>query len=451
MMPLHSLRLRLLLFAAGTMAAALIAAWFGLNALFSRHLERRVAQELDTHLVQIAGGLRYDDNGAATLAREPADPRFSRIYGGLYWQAVDMTTGDALRSRSLFDAELPLPVDELTPGVVHSHAATGPSGETLLVHEQLIRVPVGAMEHRLRLSVAVDRRELDALEAGFARDLAPALALLGVVLLAGFAVQIGAGLRPVAGIRAGIASIRAGRETRLALDAPSEIAPLVDEVNALLDAQDKAMARARDRAADLAHGLKTPLTALAADVERLKARGEGEIARDIDELAGRMRRHMDRELARARVRHGRFGSASLIAPATSAILNTLARTPDGERVSVAASVPPGLAAAIDADDLNEVIGNLAENAFRYARGQVRVAAETVGNSVIVVIEDDGAGLAEADSTRLKERGLRLDEKGAGAGLGLAIVTDILEAVGGGLELGPSALGGLRAVVTLPSA
>lgn len=446
----HSLRLRLLLFAAGTMAAALIVAWFGLNALFSRHLERRVAQELDTHLVQIAGGLRFDSAGAAALAREPADPRFSRVYGGLYWQAADMTTGKALRSRSLFDAELPLPADDLKPGVVHSHSATGPDGETLLVHEQLVRIPVGATEHRLRLSVAVDRREVDALEAGFARDLAPALTLLGAVLLAGFAVQIGAGLRPVDGIRAGIASIRAGRNSRLALEAPSEIAPLVEEVNALLDAQDQALARARDRAADLAHGLKTPLTALAADVERLRDRGEIAIAADIDELAGRMRRHMDRELARARVRYGRFRTPAQLAPAVEAIVRTLARTPDGERVTTETGIPGNLSVAVDPVDLNEILGNLCENAYRHASGRVVISASDDGPVVRLVVEDDGDGIAETQRAEIQQRGGRLDQRG-GAGLGLAIVADILDAVGGRLDLARSDLGGLKAVVTLPAA
>lgn len=446
----RSLRLRLLVFAAGVTAAALIAAWFGLNALFTRHLERRVAQELDTHLAQIAGGLRFDADGQPSLAREPADPRFSRIYGGLYWQATDLTANNRIRSRSLFDAELPLPTDTLRPGAVHVHAVAGPAQESLLVHEQLILVPVGATDHEVRLSVAIDRAELDALEAGFARDVAPALGVLGLVLLSGFALQIGAGLRPVDGVRAGIAAVRSGASRRLAFNAPSEIAPLVEEVNALLDAQDVAMARARDRAADLAHGLKTPLTALAADIERLRARGETGIADDIDELAERMRRHMERELARARVRHGRSASATEIAPAVGAILRTLARTPDGERVTTEAAIPAGLAAAIDADDLNEIAGNLAENACRHARTRIRVTAEDGGASLRLIVEDDGPGLGNGDHEKAMARGARLDEKGSGSGLGLAIVADIAAAVGGAVELGPSPLGGLRAIVTLPA-
>lgn len=445
-----SLRLRLLAYAGGVMAAALIATWFGLNALFTRHLERRIAQELDTHLAQLAGGLRFDAAGVPSLAREPADPRFSRVYGGLYWQASDLTAGARIHSRSLFDAELPLPADRLEPGAVHVHESAGPAGEALLVHEQLILVPVGDKDHELRVSVAIDRAEIASLEAGFARDLVPALGILGVVLLGGFAVQIAAGLRPVDGLREGVAAIRAGREKRLSSAAPAEISPLVDEVNALLDAQDKAMARARDRAADLAHGLKTPLTALAADIGKLRARGETGIADDIEELAGRMRRHMERELARARVRHGRSAASTEVGPAISAILRALARTPEGERVAGASDAPDGVSAAIDPDDLNEIVGNLAENAFRHARAQVRISARPDGEFVRIAVEDDGPGLDEAERSQALERGRRLDEKGAGSGLGLAIVADIASAVGGAIELDRSALGGLKATVRLPS-
>lgn len=444
------LRTRLLLFAGGITAAALVATWFGLNALFSRHLERRVSQELDTHLAQLAGGLRVDDAGALTLFREPADPRFGRVYGGLYWQASDLDAGEALRSRSLFDAELALPADTIRPGAVHVHVAEGPAGERLIVHEQRILLPVGPGDHEMRLAVAIDRAELDSLEQGFARDLAPALGLLGLVLVGGFAAQIGAALRPFAGIRSGIADIAAGHSRRLPGGAPAEIAPLVDEVNALLDAKEADIARARDRAADLAHGLKTPLTALAADIARLRARGETAIADDIDMLAGRMRRHMERELARARMRHGR-GSGAGLAPAVDAVLRTLARTPDGERVVASSTVPAGLAVALDPDDLAEIVGNIAENGFRHARARLDVSAAAEAGAVRLHFDDDGPGLSEPDRAAALERGRRLDEKGDGAGLGLAIVSDIAAAAGGQLALDASPLGGLRAVVTLPAA
>ncbi|MFZ2103293.1 MAG: sensor histidine kinase, partial [Oricola sp.] len=164
----RSIRLRLMAYAAGIMAITLIIAGFGLTALFARNLERRVGQELDTHIAQLAGSIRFAPDGTPYLAREPADPRFGQVFGGLYWQVRDETSGVLMRSRSLWDAELQLPDDLLTTGVVHVHDTAGPDGAVVLAHEQAITAEADNGEHRLRLAVAIDRRELDALRAGFA-------------------------------------------------------------------------------------------------------------------------------------------------------------------------------------------------------------------------------------------------------------------------------------------
>lgn len=445
----RSLRLRLMAYAAGIMAVTLIVSGFGLTALFTRNLERRIGQELDTHVTQIAGSLRFSADGAASLDREPADPRFNQIFGGLYWQVTDTETGALLRSRSLWDTELDLPDDPLTPAVVHVHDIAGPRGSTLLVHEQAIVADAGASDHRIRLSVAIDRRELDELRAGFARDIAPALVIAGLVLLLGFAVQIRAGLKPMDTIRAAIADIRAGRKKRLDGAVPGEVAPLVEEVNTLLDHQDAAMLRARDRAADLAHGLKTPLTALAADARKLRAMGVADIADDIDELGERMRVHVEREIARARLRHGAATQAIALAPAADAIVRALRRTPAGAEKTIRTEIAPDLAARIEPDDFNEILGNLAENALRHAASRVLVSASRDGDAVRIAVEDDGPGVDEESRAEILRRGRRFDESGkGGAGLGLAIVGDILAETGGRLELATSKLGGLSATVEL---
>ena len=444
-----SLRLRLLALSAAVLVAAMVAAGFGLTALFTRHLERRVGQELDTHLQQLAGGLRIDADGVLSLAREPADPRFARVLGGLYWQVIDETSGRDLASRSLWNARLDLPSDMPPPGGVHAHDAPGPGGTSLLVHERRIVVPTPGGDHAIRLSVAIDRAEIDELKAGFARDLAPALAVLATVLLGGFAFQVGAGLRPLVAVRAALADVRAGRTRRHEVAVPAEVAPLVAEVNSLLDAQEREMAKARDRAADLAHGMKTPLTALAADVRKLRDRGEGAIADDIDDVAESMRRHVERELVRARIRHGRAPAATPVAESADAIVRVLARTPDGARVSFDLAGLGDLALRIDADDLKEVLGNLLDNAARNARSVVRVARLADAGRQGFSVEDDGAGLPAGAGSAVAGRGVRLDSSG-GAGLGLAIVDDIVTANGGELRLGPSALGGLAASVSLPA-
>lgn len=445
----RSLRLRLLVLAGAVLVAAMVAAGFGLTALFTRHLERRVGQELDTHLQQLAGGVRLDPGGALSLAREPADPRFARVLGGLYWQVSDETTGSDLASRSLWDARLDLPRDAPPAGGVHVHDVAGPGDAALLLHERRILVPSPGGDHSIRLAVAIDRAEIRELRAGFARDLAPALAVLGAVLLGGFALQIGAGLRPLTAVRAALADVRTGRARRLDVSVPAEIAPLVGEVNSLLDAQEREMVRARDRAADLAHGMKTPLTALAGDVRKLRQRGEMEIADDIDEVAGAMRRHVERELVRARIRHGRPAALTPVADCAGAVVRVVARTPQGARVTFDLDGLGDLALAMDADDLNELLGNLVENAARNAKTRVRIVRVDHPGFAGFAVEDDGPGLPEQAREMAAGRGVRLDGAGE-AGLGLAIVADIVAANGGELRLDASELGGLAASVMLPA-
>ena len=452
MKPTRSLRFRLFAYAVVVVAVALLVTGFSLSALFARHLERRVGQELDTHLTQLTGGLRLDANSVLSLAREPVDPRFQSIFGGLYWQVDDVTTGAQLRSRSLWDTSLDIPGDQLNPGETHVHDTAGPESSQLFVRETMVLLSTTDGDHRLRVSVAIDRAEISALATGFARDLAPVLAILGVVLLLGFLLQIGEGLKPVYRVLNGVSAIRSGDRKRLESDdVPREVAPLVEEVNALLDAQDEAISRARDRAANLAHGLKTPLSALATDIERLRARGDTDIADDIAELTERMRRHIQRELARARLRHGRSHDKTPLKPIVDGILRALKRTPAGEELDLQCNIGTTVTVPIDPDDLNELIGNLAENAVRFARTQVVVDTETLSTALIIRIGDDGPGLDPARIASAMKPEKRLDQSALGAGLGLAIANDIVDSFGGELELHTSPLGGLEARISIPLA
>lgn len=447
----NSLRLRLLSLAAVAVTAAMLLSAIGLVALFGRHVERRIGQELDTHILQLAGNLSFDADGGLRLDGEPADPRFQKPYGGLYWQVFDEAKGQRIRSVSLWDSELALPSDKLASGETHRHTASGPDGEPTLVHERRVILANGKEDRPATLSVAINRTELDSLKTGFAHDLAPAVALLGLLLLAGLWWQVREGLKPVASIGDGIRAIRAGDASRLSGAVPDEISPLVSEVNELLAAQEASLTRARDRAADLAHGLKTPLTALASDISALRKAGQNAIADDISEIAKRMRDIVERELSRSRLRNQRARhKPTPVAPAAMAVIRTLARTPQAENKIFDAEAAPDLAVAVDPDDLNDLIGNLLENACRAAKSQVRLAAVLAGDTIRIEVSDDGPGVPEDQMAGLVERGKRLDQSAGSAGLGLSLVSDILEAYGSRLAFSTSALGGLGVSFTLPA-
>src|SRR5690606_17779613 len=412
--------------------AALALAALGLVLLFEKHVERRIESELGVYLDQIIANLDRDGDGALVVADVLADPRFDQPLSGLYWQ---VQAGDAaLRSRSLWDGDLSLPSDELADGVVHRHRIIGPAGAELLALERSVRLPARLGNASVRAAVALDNREISAATRAFAADLLPYLGVLAAVLIAAAYAQVTFGLSPLATIRKRLAGIREGNATRLGKAFPKEVQPLAAEVDALLEAREQEAERARSRAADLAHGLKTPLQVLAGDVARLRQKGEADIAAEIEQVATAMRRHVERELARARLKSGVSTARANVREVIDRVLAVVMRTPDGARLAWTVECPPQLLARIDADDLAEAIGNLVDNAARHARRAVRVEARAEDRRVKLLISDDGPGIPPERMSEVLARGGRLDESGTGAGLGLAIVQEIADAWAGRLEL-----------------
>ena len=225
--------------------------------------------------------------------------------------------------------------------------------------------------------------------------------------------------------------------------------PLAEEINRLLDAQEKALARARSRATDLAHGLKTPLQVLSADIRALRKKGETELADEIEKSAGAIRRHVERELARARLAPGVSGKASSrVFEVATGVIAVVRRTPAGQRLVFDVNVAADFTAPIDEGDLSEILGNLIENASRFAKSSVRVDASKMAGEVTISVTDDGPGIPDADRVSALSRGVQLDSKGGGNGLGLAIVSDIIEAYGGRLTM-TNATPGLIVTISLP--
>lgn len=445
----RSLRLRLLLAAAISISLALLVAGLGLVALFDRHVARRIDAELHTFLDQIVAGLEFNAVRRAVIAGNLADPRFSRPYGGLYWQ-IEEAGHDPLRSRSLWDVVLALPPETIAGGMPQVYALAGPNGTTLRVYERSLTFRHDGADRNLRIAIAVDAEELRVARRDFVADIVPALALLALVLTAAFWVQVNVGLKPLEAMRRAVKAVRSGATRRLDAEMPDEIQPLVAEVNELLSAQEQNVERARARAGDLAHGLKTPLTILAGDAHKLRQQGQGEIAGEIEHLVVRMRRHVDHELARVRVAaHARHqaGPADLVR-AVGGIAAALKRSPKGETLDwqlALDSLPP---VAIDSGDLTELLANLIDNAVTWAAHVVRIEADVADSEIVIRVLDDGPGVPSAALEELGRRGLRLDEQVAGTGIGLAIVRELLDAYGGQLSLANRDGGGFSAEVRL---
>jgi signal transduction histidine kinase len=445
-----SLRVRLLAAGAASIFIALTIAGGGLVLLFERHVERRIALELQADLRQLVSGLERGSDGSLAVARLPAEPRFLEPLSGLYWQIVVEPNGPVLRSRSLWDAALDLPSDRLRNGEVHQHTIAGPRASSLLTVERSVALPATLGGSRIRAAVAIDRSEIQAAARSFAADLAPSLALLAAVLITAAWAQVVVGLRPLNAMRHRLHEVRAGTKARLGIAFPDEVRPLAAEVDHLLDAQEAAIARARARAGDLAHGLKTPLTILACDAEELRGRGEARIADEIATVTERMRRHIERELVRARAGiRARVGEPQRIRTIVDQVVSVLRRTPRGHSLEWEVAVPDDLAISVDAQDIAEIFGNLGENAVEWAASKIRIGVGVADDAVVLLVEDDGPGVPEERIGTVLARGGRLDEARSGTGLGLAIVRELAESYGGSLMLTRSSLGGLSAELRFP--
>lgn len=440
-----SLRLRLALAGAVAILVALGLAAFGLSHLFAAHVERRAVAEMSVQLDQVIAALERGPQGLE-LARPPADPRFSRPYGGLYWQLEE---AEAIqRSRSLWDTVLDLPTDNLDDGAVHVHRLPGPGGEQVLVLERLVTLPARLGGGTVRAAVGVDASELTLARRDFMSDLAPYLGLLALALMTAGWVQLSVGLRPLLDLGARIAALRTGRATRMGDDWPVELRAVATEIDDLLAARDTETARARARAADLAHGLKTPLQALMGEAARLRRDGAIAQAEGIEDTARAMRRTVDHELARARTAARAADARADPAQVAARLIAVLRRTPDGAGLEWRQEIPAGLCVALDDPDLAEAMGALLENAAHHARSRVVLSAAAEADRVVVSIADDGPGIPEPQRAALLRRHARADE--TGTGLGLSIASDIAQAAGGDLMLGRAG-SGLMATLTLPQA
>lgn len=454
----RSLQRRLLLVTWVTAGLTLLASWFILSALFRDHARQQFIERLTADLDQVMARLDVDARGRPVLdASMLSDPRWQRPRSGRYWQidAGGAATAAAalLRSRSLWDEQLAAPADLPQDGELHVHTVPGPGGVPLLLIERTLRAAGAATPWRVM--VASEVGALDLAGQRFATALAASLGALLLLLVLASLVQVYVGLAPLRRLRQALGDLRDARAPRLEGRFPDEVQPVVDDLNTVLARNADIVARARAQAGNLAHALKTPLTVMAQAAEAAAAAPDrlDALPALVAEQVGSARRHVEWHLARSRAAaaQGQPGARAPIAPVVDGLLRVMRKLHADRALTMHADVPAPLRFAGEAEDLQEMLGNLLDNACRAALTQLRVTATRDGASLRLSIEDDGAGIAESLRMQALRRGARLDESTPGSGLGLAIVDDLAGLYGGSVTLGRSELGGLQVVLVLPAA
>jgi len=447
------LRLRLLLGAALWVSVALALTGGLLHQLFASFIEGQLVMRLEADIDQLAGRLTVAPDGAADLRAPLSDPLYERPLSGLYWQVVS-PEGMVLRSRSLWDGEVvPVGPPRLLDGGAAVFDAVGPGGAPVVAISRGVTHPDLAAP--LMLVTARDAGVMDAPLSAFAWVLTVSLGVLALGLIGAAWAQVGFGLRPLRRLRQALADIRAQRADRLPGVWPHEVQPLVDDLNGLLGDNAAMVEAAQTRAGNLAHAIKTPLSVIANEASALASAGPSDSAALIAQQVEAMRRHVDHHLARARAQvagEGR-GARVPVGPSLDRLARVLGRLHARQALTISVEAPPAPPPDFrgDRQTLEEIVGNLMDNACKWAASRVRVAvAPGEGGTVVLWVEDDGPGIPADRVDEVLRRGLRLDESAPGSGLGLSIVDDLTKAAGGRLDLDASPhLGGLRATVTLP--
>lgn len=423
----------------------------GFRAAFEHHVQQSTIAELEADLRFMTRGLKLE-NGVVTLVPKTLpDPRFEEPLSGLYWQVVDDKSKAIVRSGSLVTFTMELPNDILPLNTVHRHAAEGPDGVDLLLLER--RIPEGVEgKHSWRFAVAIDRELLEGQVDAIMLDTAPVFILLGMGLLIITFVQGSMLMGPLNKASHALALVRSGRQERLTEMVPIELDTFARDFDALLDAGERHGREARERAADLAHSLRTPLAVLLARADEIETSGQANAAATIRDIVSDLEHRATRDLARANIHGptlGRLVEISL-APIIHQIANALARTSTTENLTWDVQVDPEHKIRIDQSDLTELVGSLLDNARKWARTRIAIATVADHANLRILIDDDGPGIEPHQRRMALARGQKFDSSLSGTGLGLSIAQEIVQAYGGDLELSDGNLGGLRVSITLPN-
>lgn len=418
-----SLSLRLFVAAAVSTLIALFATAFVLNNLFQVYFEDRVRSELDSWVVALTSQTQLDANGEVSVA-ELGDPRFTQPLSGYYWQ-VSPENAEPVLSASYWAR----PLDVVVPiqrGVITYSTVIGTDGGAYLTGSWRITLGQDDAEQEIVITVAVDRISVDTPISSFAQNVAIAMAVLGVFLVLGSWFTVRIGLKPLKTVKSEINFVKTNPKSRLSTDCAIEVAPLVKEVNDLLDRQEKNVEEARARASTLAHGLKTPLTvmrALAQD-HRMSG-GASSIPDEVDFQVSSMQHLVERELARTRDQLNSHIMRCEARPVVEKLVNAFQRRAGGEEIEWQIDIPSKMQCPFDEFALTELLGNLIDNATKWTTDRIMISGKNSPDEAFLQVSDNGSGIHEDHLERVLRRGERLNRDAAGDGLGLSIVQDML--------------------------
>lgn len=424
--------------------AALIAATLFVSLVLQRFVTGQIDQRLDRTINDVAESLEAGDGGQLHMRTRGEAPDFQRLGSGWYWQ---VESGNVFfRSPSLGDKTLeapPAPVDWRSlfarqPGKARLAQRPGEDlhmrVRSVMVGQKLLTISASAPQ------VAIDGPLREALLA-----LVPAMAVLALLLIAATILQVRVGLSPLRRLRESVRNLAAGAMQRLPEERSPELRPLVEELNALAARNEERLAAARRHSANLAHSLKTPLATLS--LELANSGAAPQVTTLVEDMERKIRHHLGRARMAVLGQHNHQSIA--VATHVADIAEALARIYVERQISITIAVQPDVTAGCDGQDFDEMLGNLLDNAYKWARSRIGIAAERHGATTKITIDDDGPGLSPDKANEMVQPGRRLDETTPGHGFGLSIVTEIAELYGGALTLSSGPLGGLRAALVLP--
>ncbi len=440
---------RLFMLAGLWVLLALTAGGFVLSNIFRDFVEENFDQRMDQTLVTLIGASVPNQDNIIQLNRPLADQLFEEPYSGWYWQ-ISGPNIEPVRSRSLWDYEFSnSQLEDGDDG--SSFDIIGPDDQELRVLTQSVTFPESEMEYRF--IVAGNIEEINQQVGRFDRILFWSFGGLGIGLLTAMILQVGFGLRPLRLIQKELTAIRSGRYRRLGRKYPAEVLPLVDEVNDVLDYNETLVERARTQVGNLAHALKTPLAVLVNESDSSK---DSRLKSIVEKQSHSIQTHVDHYLARARVmgRSRVLGVTTPLDPAVDAILRVIPKMHKNKSLNIINELPKGFDVFAERQDVDELLGNILDNAAKWTKDSIKISGHyelgEAKNFLELVIEDNGPGVDLNKIPQILERGKRLDETVPGSGLGMSIVQDIIDLMGGSIQLSKSDMGGLKVAMRIPA-